>query len=1478
MRKCKLLFLLMICVLSAHAQVPQSERDALNALYAALDGPNWSVQTNWGSGAPVDDWYGVNVTGNTVTEIFLNNNGLSGTMPDLSDLPGLSILRLQQNDISGDISTILDDIPGIRILDLSSNNITGNLPASIGTMTDIFNVNLSDNGITGSIPVEIGDATTLGYLSIYENNLIGSIPSTIGQLTSLIELKLYGNTLSGSLPAELGDMTALEDLNLSGNAFSGSIPTDLGDLSALRILNLSQANLGGTLPSSLGSITTLQTLDLTGNNVSGSIPTEFGDFLALQRLWLSSNDLESEIPDELGGISTLTSLKLDNNELTGSIPSTLGNLPALQTLLLDNNDLSGSIPSSLGNLSTVTSMDLSKNMLGGTIPSTFSGLTALEDLRLEENMLEGAVPTALLGLANLDKLSIYSNELDGLPNLSGMGLSELLLYDNYFTFEDLEPNVGIPGTVQMYQKLIIADDVIEVDDGDPLNISFSVGGSSNEYQWYFNNQTMSGEISNTLNIPSVELADGGFYKLVITSPLVPGVTLSTEDIFVDVQIEILNFYWVENGGSWEDLSHWATTSGGAVKHTELPRIVDNVYFDANSFTLPGQVVTVPDNGDDVGVKFHDMDWTGVTNQPTFQIIADKVLNPGGSGSNTRVNSISGSVTFVEDMTLDFVGCDFYFSGVQPYEIDMKGQYLGVSSFVTINADNFSPFGSGNGPANIISDLHTDWLLIFRGELITNGHTITASQYFWAFGSDDKFIDISGSVIETSRWTIDAIESFTPDGSTIRMIDEGVTAVFDGKNLEYHNLENEADKLQINGSNRFNTISSGPGLELSLQSLKIQTIEDLQIAGEPGNPATITAISGGSPGFFAKSSGVVTVDWTDLLDNSAVGGATFNATRSNDLGNVSGWNFVCEVTSDFEITMETCEGAADAIIEAIPPPNAGDLTYQLNGGTGQSSPVFDNLAADTYTITITDSFGCNDDFIVIVNPTIDPTWYADDDGDGFGDIADPLTACSQPVGYVDNADDCDDSNPNIPQIWYQDLDGDDWGDAAVSTVSCTQPVGYVENDGDCDPNDPFINPDQEDTPGSGVDANCDNLYTWFIDNDGDGFAGESTVESSNASPGSGEYEEATDCDDADDSIHPETIWYADQDGDGYGDPETTTQSCTQPVDFVSNADDCHPEDANLNPDASDTPGTGVDANCDGTYLWYTDEDGDGFSGSTTISSDNASPGAGEFAEITDCDDTNATVYPDAPHLPDGLDNDCDGTVDKGAQTIEVTEQNDVPHRSVQTITLEGTATSGLEITYSVEGPATISGNILTIENAGEVTVTAIQSGNDLYLPSNEETYTFCITPTPEISLGATEDATVKLVSNYAEGNQWYFEGEPIEGANESTYAAMETGTYVLEVSLNGCSAVSSEEEIEVSGLLDISALIAVYPNPASQYVRITLPENTLRMQIVGPDGRRIMEKRAPSRYMQIEVGSYPDGLYQVVFRTAEGWGATRFVKQ
>lgn len=102
------------------------------------------------------------------------------------------------------------------------------------------------------------------------------------------------------------------------------------------------------------------------------------------------------------------------------------------------------------------------------------------------------------------------------------------------------------------------------------------------------------------------------------------------------------------------------------------------------------------------------------------------------------------------------------------------------------------------------------------------------------------------------------------------------------------------------------------------------------------------------------------------------------------------------------------------------------------------------------------------------------WYADVDNDGLGDAAASIVSCVQPVQYVDNDLDCDDTDPEVlePHVWTLDNDGDNWGCAGCATVAaCEQPVGYAALDWDCDDTDASIHPFAPEIVGDNIDSDC-----------------------------------------------------------------------------------------------------------------------------------------------------------------------------------------------------------------------------------------------------------------------------------------------------------------------------------------------------------------------------------------------------------------------
>ncbi len=311
-----------------------------------------------------------------------------------------------------------------------------------------------------------------------------------------------------------------------------------------------------------------------------------------------------------------------------------------------------------------------------------------------------------------------------------------------------------------------------------------------------------------------------------------------------------------------------------------------------------------------------------------------------------------------------------------------------------------------------------------------------------------------------------------------------------------------------------------------------------------------------------------------------------------------------------------------------------------------------------------------------------TWYIDYDGDGYGSDAYTADACTQPSGYVADDSDCDDASASAhpggtelcdgldndcdgtvdeddaldAATWYADGDGDGFGDASSTTADCAQPSGHVDDASDCDDEDATVNPDASELC-NGVDDDCDGIVdegdatdasTWYIDYDGDGYGSEAYTADACSQP-SGYVADNTDCDDYDASAYPGgtevcdgadndcdgTVdeddavdvgsWYADSDGDGFGDVGASVASCEAPSGYVDDATDCDDDDAGAYPVAEETPYDGIDQDCDGEDLC--DVDDDGF----------------EALEChgTDCDDEDDTVWPGAPELDDGIDNDCNG---------------------------------------------------------------------------------------------------------------------------------------------------------------------------------------------------------------------------------------------
>ena len=496
--------------------VEQSDSLALVALYNSTNGPGWSSSTGWLTG-PVSTWYGV--------EVFSSK---------------------------------------VHSVDLSNNRLSGAIPPEIGNLTSLQSLDLFNNQLSGAIPPEIGSLTSLQILYLANNQLSGAIPPEIGSLTSLQDLDLGSNQLSGAIPPEMGSLTSLQFLDLSYNRLSGAIPPEMGSLTSLENLYLSSNQLSGAIPPEMGSLTSLRYLNLGYNQLSGAIPPEIGNLTNLLELFLRYNWLSGAIPPEIGNLTSLQYLYLYNNQLSGAIPQEIGSLTSLENLYLNSNGLSGAIPHEIGSLTSLRYLNLNDNQLSGAIPPEIGNLTSLLGLYLDDNKLSGAIPPEMGSLTSLEYLYLHSNLLSDLPDLSASpSLLELNASNNHLTFEDIEPNLS--GSFNFYyspQARVGSEQHYTPSNGDNLDISVSVGGTHNTYQWLKDGADIPGATGATYSISSYSRVEhAGVYVCRIQNSMATGLTLESYSIYVgvdvptytvDVSASPASSGTVSGGGTYED--------------------------------------------------------------------------------------------------------------------------------------------------------------------------------------------------------------------------------------------------------------------------------------------------------------------------------------------------------------------------------------------------------------------------------------------------------------------------------------------------------------------------------------------------------------------------------------------------------------------------------------------------------------------------------------------------------------------------------------------------------------------------------------------------------------------------------------------------------------------------------------------------------------------------------------------------------------
>ncbi|MES2642576.1 MAG: MopE-related protein [Myxococcota bacterium] len=317
------------------------------------------------------------------------------------------------------------------------------------------------------------------------------------------------------------------------------------------------------------------------------------------------------------------------------------------------------------------------------------------------------------------------------------------------------------------------------------------------------------------------------------------------------------------------------------------------------------------------------------------------------------------------------------------------------------------------------------------------------------------------------------------------------------------------------------------------------------------------------------------------------------------------------------------------------PDAVSVSCDAPSGYVQNGNDCDDSENDAYPGATEVCDEIDNDCNGVIDEGVTSTWYADADGDTYGDLDAPTNACDRPDGAVLDATDCDDTTSNaypgnaevcdeidnncdgtvdegVTTTYYADFDSDTYGNSSLTQEACAVPTGYTTNDDDCNDSVRTVNPAATETCNS-VDDDCDGTV--------------------------------------DDGATDMNTWYADTDADAYGNASVSMRACTAPAGYVAVSTDCDDARALTNPGATEYCNT-YDDDCDGSVdedgaadapTWYLDADGDEYGNPARYDVQCSQP-AGYVADGTDCLDSSAISYPGADEICDSVDNDCDGTVD------------------------------------------------------------------------------------------------------------------------------------------------------------------------------------------------------------------------------------------
>lgn len=1216
-----------------------------------------------------------------LTWLWLNDNLLEGSIPNsFGSLSNIRFLWLYNNQLRGSIPESFRSLENLESLRLSNNYLTGTIPSGLGSLVELEELNLSKNRLNGCIPRSMYNLCNqlthplhwvlntnpdLPGGGDFEGFCSGSLPPCCSPNFETMKTlyiawggsaTLSWDTTDCSMSRPHWDGIEMDDdgyvisINLDDRGLTGMIPEGICILSRLQSLILSNNDLSGTIPECIDALSSIREINLDNNDlVTGSLDQQ-----------LSPRSIGGGIPESINKLKNLEVLKLSGNKFSGLLPASIVNLKKLRIVNLNNNDFSGCIPYEYRTFcgrNTQFSFFNNKGLLGGDSFIKFCGsgigacdpppcnLTCKDTITVAIDAYDCnyKVLGNELDLEATCPYNTLSFKINGTTNGEGSetmqrfiinpGMSTLIWTTDSGTskakncktiinaIDTTAPILRcvssritryISKTNTLCSYTVPANNMASilgysVSDCSNINLSFDITGRNNATGLSILSDFAFGLGINEIFVSAKDAADNKSqcsFRLEI---------LDTVNRYITVYKTVCDtLLW--NGRvlrSSGEYKHTVPNYRGCDSTTRLLLLVDSRLCNTDTCTI-----ICLDNINIAASENCDYKVNGTELDPTVTGCTIRTLTYTltGATEGTGINSLAG-VRLNKDTT--------YVTWTVNGETSCRSRIMVVDKtppVITCPSSQIR-YTDINSCRYTVENMRIKELGINNVTDNCRIQKIFANLSGATTGDDPFAPELTLSIgVTTIKWTaIDSSGNIGTCNFQFTVIDTTpLITTINETSCEFYKYNN---KTYTESGTYVNTFATSGGCD-STVTLNL-TISQ---------PST----------------------WYLDEDGDGYAFAITKSCKSPGLG-----------YSTNQIPLGDCNDKDKSINPRTSDKNCNGIDDDCDGKIDE-----DYIALDCKT--------CKDG----KETDSGTTYYVDADGDGYGGQKSTIS-CTPPAGYVTNNIDCNDAdktiNPGVKDdncngkdddcdgkideeyiaanckkctngqetetltTFYVDADGDGFGNPQKTTQACLVLPGYVTNNQDCDDSNKNINP-------KALDNNCNKL-----DDDCDGKIDEGYLPANCKNCVNGQ------------EVTTLFTYYIDNDGDGFG-GQKGLQACTAPVGYVDNNKDCNDGNKAINPKASDNTCNNIDEDCDGKidedYLpancktcvlgqevttlntFYYDGDGDGYGWFKTTVKACIAP-KNYVALSTDCDDNNKNINPGAKEsCLNNTDDDCDGKVNDG----------------------------------------------------------------------------------------------------------------------------------------------------------------------------------------------------------------------------------------